>query len=317
MPNSPAFRFAEQFYKQGKLLIEKYLLTDKKVACKIEGLSIDTDDGMDGSDGLAADIVSTTTTSKRQASIQAVGRWKKELPGDGSKKKVIVTFNDVLALIKREGGGDVKKFPPTIITPMISPYRRKFSSSPATTINTTSCVPSISIPLSPQSVVMSEWDLTKSLMEIFGLKFSFFVTNNYTLFDGGKSFVGKSFNIRADFSYLLQPSSALSAAEIAQIFAGAYMKHAVNAKDTARVGHLWTVLIVERVFTITVLDLLHIQMNPSWEVLIHLFIQILFRELKNLNVNLVVNACTVINMEGKLIVEFVEIFLINIVELNF
>lgn len=36
MPNSAAYRLAEQFHKQGKLLVEKYLLVDKKGACKIE-----------------------------------------------------------------------------------------------------------------------------------------------------------------------------------------------------------------------------------------------------------------------------------------
>ena len=214
MPNSPAYRLAEQFHKQGKLLVEKYLLIDRKGANKIEGLAAESED-------------SQTAQSKRSASVQAEKTWRSQQVGREARKKV--GYEQALEMIRRlnESG----KIAPKSNSGMISPYKRKLSGS-----RTSSMVLSISpksISATPSSILfespcgpgadgnmhLSESQLESEAMKLFGFKSTHFLRNQFSLFPKNtKNDQMKSSHIylNADFSRLLQSQKPLSAQDIAK-----------------------------------------------------------------------------------------------------
>jgi hypothetical protein len=153
MPNSPAYRLAEQFHKQGKLLIEKYLLADRKGAQMIEG--IEDEEG-----------------GRRTAALQASNNWKRNKPRK-------ITYQDIIDLIKRD---DTTSSKTTLVDSTVSPlFRRKgrislLSPRGANSPNIDASVspPEASLP-SPST--LSDFELGKQLMKIFGLKSSWYIQN--------------------------------------------------------------------------------------------------------------------------------------------
>ena len=214
MPNSPAYRLAEQFHKQGKLLIEKYLLTERKGASKIEGLSVD----VDAEAQVAVAVSETSALQKRAASVQAQRAWKPDTAASSGKPKH-VTYEHALEMIKK-----LAKLPPArpAESGLISPYKRKllrpsltgspFEAAGSTTKPSSGMVTPVSGLSSPS---LTEGELESVLGQIFGFSHSFFLKNKWTLFPSRKDAATKRrVVVKADFSKLL--SSRLPSSEIAK-----------------------------------------------------------------------------------------------------
>jgi hypothetical protein len=207
MPNSPAYRLAEQFHKQGKLLIEKYLLTERKGASKIEGLTVEVEEPGAEAEDRESQLEPVTETAKRAASLVAEKMWKKEtcnLPG--TRKKL--TYEQALEMIKK-----MVLAAPNVGEGAISPYKRRLShtktggflspalSSPKDAAGSTT-KPSSGMPTPTAPAALSLEELERRAGKIFGFKSLNFLRNKMRLYSD-KSTSALSITVPADFSKLL------------------------------------------------------------------------------------------------------------------
>lgn len=228
MPNSPAYRLAEQFHKQGKLLIEKYLLMDSKGANKIEGLVTveepDVEIPIESGDAAAH---SSETLGRRAASIQAGKMWKKEAPYQGKQgnRRKRTNYEDALSLVKRM---DISTEYTLQVPPpsgVISPYKRRLSGgksgsgllgplSPSGEGSTTKPSTGLNTPVTPSVPLMTEDEIKSVVAKMFGLKYLDFLNQN--LFGFGNNSV--PLVVKADFTNILTTTTParLSSSDIAR-----------------------------------------------------------------------------------------------------
>lgn len=217
MPNSPAYRLAEQFHKQGKLLIEKYLLIDRKGAVKIEGLlSLETGEGDEGE--------KVVLPEKRSSK-----NWKTAGGNGGPRKKQMMSYEHALDIIKRgsgsssgsslsknnrlaAGGGGI----------IISPYKRKLSTAGGALLSPTSpksASPRLLslFPKEQDKQEMSLSELEETAKKIFGFTANFFLQENFSIISSTepRDYRKRDMFVKADFSRLLK-SIGLSSQEIAR-----------------------------------------------------------------------------------------------------
>ena len=207
MPNSPAFRLAEQFHKQGKLLIEKYLLNDKKGASKIEGLE-DDDEG----EVKLEDEAEAAGRPSRQASMQAVKNWSRTQQNMSKKKSL--SYSDVLEIIKKRGDrvSPVLQETDSLMPAgenIISPYRKRrlsgmMQGSPIPTTKPLSGIVTPTIETLPNSSLLTEPELTTALVSILGLKDSWYIVNGFQVLDPRSTVPGTFIPLRA---YISETSS--------------------------------------------------------------------------------------------------------------
>jgi hypothetical protein len=187
MPNSPAYRLAEQFHKQGKLLIEKYLLVERKGASKIEGLTVEVEDPLGGNPS------DPSETAKRAASLLAEKMWKREnqQPSSGGRRKL--TYEQALEMIKRSTPAPTAPYETPSAGPQpsgtISPYKRRLSHPKLGLLSPAICSPldagSTTKPSSGMvtpAATLSEEEIERTVAKVFGFRSLVFLRNKFRLF---------------------------------------------------------------------------------------------------------------------------------------
>ena len=219
MPNSPAYRLAEQFHKQGKLLIEKYLLTERKGASKIEGLlTVEIDNAVDNDDPTC--LVTTTEVSKRAASLMAEKMWKKD-PSSSARKRT--TYDQALEMIRKSAPVSDDVGNKSLQSGAISPYKRRLSHprgsggliSPLDGAGSTTKPSSgMASPASPVTLTLTFEELELTAAKLFGFTSLNYIRNRMTLFSGTRGSEAVTISVPADYSKILG-SMKVDASEIA------------------------------------------------------------------------------------------------------